>query len=198
MKPWALLKNALSLLTTEQQQNIVLYGKKSSCEEAAFLENWITFVWHVYSSPWSDQPSLHLDNSHLKKCCFRLIKYLTHIKGVLHKFNNRFFKDDHTLSKECYMHTVYHMFKQCLIVLRFKDAHSSNYNIFQEGSCLHQRVLFPKYGSLSWKNITLCIQKNDVQLWKTYLTCLHVPCVLHLRKYIVKRALHVQEGSFLT
>ena len=57
----------------------------------------------------------------------------------------------------------YHMFKQCLIVLRFNDAHSSNYNIFQEGSCLHQRVLFPEYGSLSWKNITLCIQKNDVQ-----------------------------------
>ena len=28
--------------------------------------------------------------------------------------------------------------------------------------------------------------------------CLHVPCVLHLRKYNVKRALHVQEGSFLT
>ena len=112
--------------------------------------------------------------------------------------NNRFFKDDHTLSKECYMHAVYHIFKQCLLVLRFKDAHSSNYNIFQEESCLHQRVLFPKYGSLSWKNITLCIQKNDVQLWKTYFTCLHVPCVLHLRKYIVKRALHVQEGSFLT
>ena len=42
--------------------------KKESCEEAAFLENWIAFVWHVYSSPWSGQPSLHLDNSHLKKC----------------------------------------------------------------------------------------------------------------------------------
>ena len=46
-----------------------VWKKKSSCREAAFLENWITFVWHVYSSPWSDQPSLHLDNSHLKKCC---------------------------------------------------------------------------------------------------------------------------------
>ena len=125
----------------------------------------------MYSSPLSDQPSLQLDNTHVKKCvqynptiinvfiCFRVIKYLTHIKGVLHKFNNRFFKDDHTLSKECYMHAVYHIFKQCLLVLRFKDAHSSNYNIFQEESCLHQRVLFPKYGSLSWKNITLCIQK---------------------------------------
>ena len=33
------------------------------------------------------------------------------------------------------------MFKKCLIVLRFKDGHSSNYSIFQEGSCLHQRVL---------------------------------------------------------
>ena len=61
------VKNALSLLTTEQH-NIVLYGKKSSCEEAAFLENWITFILHVYSSPWPDQASLHLDNSHLKKC----------------------------------------------------------------------------------------------------------------------------------
>ena len=43
-------------------------AKKTSCGEAPFLENWITFVWHVYSSPWSDEPSLHLDNSHLKKC----------------------------------------------------------------------------------------------------------------------------------
>ena len=69
LKLWALSKSALSLLTTEQQ-NIDLYGKKYSCEEAAFLENWITCVWHVYSSPWSDQPSLHLDNSdsHLKTC----------------------------------------------------------------------------------------------------------------------------------
>ena len=50
------------------------------------------------------------------------------------------------------MSTIYHMFKQCLSVLRFKDAHSSNYNVFQEESCAHQRVLFPKYGSLSWKN----------------------------------------------
>ena len=101
-------------------------------------------------------------------------------------------------SATCIQYTVYHMFKQCLIVLRFKDAHSSNYNIFQQESCLHQRVLFPKYGSLSWKNITLCIQKNDVQSWRTYFTCLHVPFVLELRKYIVERALHVQEGSFLT
>ena len=70
------------------------------------------------------------------------------------------------------------MFKQCLIVLIFKDAHSSNCIFFQQGSCLHQRVLlFPKYGSLSW---------------------IHVARVLHLRKYIVKRALHVQEDSFLT
>ena len=63
---WELLKNALVLLTTEQQ-NIVLYGRGSSCGEAALLENW-TCIWHVYSSPWSDQLSLHLDNSHVKKC----------------------------------------------------------------------------------------------------------------------------------
>ena len=96
------------------------------------------------------------------------------------------------------MHTVHHMFKQCLIVLRFKDAHSSNYNIFQEESCLHQRVLFPKYGSLSWTNITWCIQKNDVQLWRTYFMCLHVPCVLHLRKYIVHSKGGVAESWVLS
>ena len=95
------------------------------------------------------------------------------------------------------MHTV-HMFKQCLIVLRFKDAHSSNYNIFQEESCLHQRVLFPKYGLLSWTKITLCIQKNDVQLWRTYFMCLHVPCVLHLRKYIVHSKGGVAESWVLS
>ena len=37
-------------------------------EKAAFLENWNSFVWYVYSCQWSDQPRLHLDNSHLKKC----------------------------------------------------------------------------------------------------------------------------------
>ena len=45
------------------------------------------------------------------------------------------------------------MLKKWLMVLRFKDAHSSNYNIFQDGGCLHQMVLFPKYGPLSWKKI---------------------------------------------
>jgi hypothetical protein len=42
-------------------------AKKSSCEEMTFLKNWIIFVWHVYFSPWSDQPNLYLDNSPLKK-----------------------------------------------------------------------------------------------------------------------------------
>ena len=35
---------------------------------------------------------------------------------MFHKFNKTFFKNDYTLSRGCYMHTVYHMFKQCLIV----------------------------------------------------------------------------------
>ena len=36
---------------------------------------------------------------------------------------------------------VYHMFKQWLIALRFKDAHSSNYNIFKRRAvrCLGRR-----------------------------------------------------------
>ena len=62
---------------------------QSSREEATFLETYI-FVWHVYCCPWSDQPSLHLDNYHLKKSfqyypiiMHLLIKNLAHIKGVL-------------------------------------------------------------------------------------------------------------------
>ena len=183
------------------QNNRILFcmGKKSSCEEAAFLENWTTLVWHVYSSPWSDQPSLHLDNSHLKKCfqyyptiMFSFNQISHSYQGMLHKFNNKFFKDDYTQSKECYMHTVYiyiYMFKQCLIVLGFKDAHSSNYNMFQEESCLHQRVLFSKYGSLSWKNITLwhyAFRKKYVQLWRTYFTGLHIPCSSFKKTYCEK------------
>ena len=27
---------------------------------------------------------------------------------------------------------------------------------------------------------------------------IHIPCIFHLRKHIVKKALHVQKGSFLT
>ena len=57
-----------------------LWQKEYSCEEAAFLENWITFVWHVYSSPWSDQPNLHLDNSHLKK-------YVQYTPTIMFSFN---------------------------------------------------------------------------------------------------------------
>ena len=203
LKLWALLNNVLSLLTSEQH-NIVLYGKNILWRSSIPGKlDFFCLTCVLFPLVRSAQPSFrHLSLKEMfsiqsNNSVFVLIKYLTHIKGVLHKFNNRFFKDDHTLSEECYMHTVYHMFKQCLIVLRFKDAHSSNYNMFQK-NCLQQRVLFQKYGSLSWKNITLCIQKNDVQLWRTYFTCLHVPCVLHLRNCIVKRALHVQEGSCLT
>ena len=55
------------------------------------------------------------------------------------------------------------MFKQCLIVLGFKDAYSSNYNSFQEENCPHQSDLFPKYGLLSWMDIILwCIQKKNL------------------------------------
>ena len=77
---------------------------------------------------------------------------------MLHKFNNRFFKDDYTLSKECYMHTVYPMFKQCLIVLGFKDAHSSLQYSSRGELPTPKGVIFKfsKYVSLSWKNITLC------------------------------------------
>ena len=31
---------------------------------------------------------------------------------------------------------------------------------FEDKNCPHQRELFPKYGSLSWKNILLYIQKT--------------------------------------
>ena len=36
------------------------------------------------------------------------------------------------------------MFKQCLIVLRFKDGHSSNYNIFSRGELPAKKGVIPK------------------------------------------------------
>ena len=45
---------------------------------------------------------------------------------MLHKFNNRFFKDDYTLAKECYMHTVYHMF-DCLRI--YIKVHSTFFKL---------------------------------------------------------------------
>ena len=129
----------------------------------------------MYSSPWSDQPSLHLDNSHLKKCVQYYPTIMYSFNQLSHSYQGDVAQNKTTDSSRttilfqksatCIQYTsVYHMFKQYLIVLGFKDAYSSNYNIFQEESCLHQRVLFSKYCSLSWKNITLCIQRNDVQL----------------------------------
>ena len=46
--------------------------------------------------------------------------------------------------------------------------------------------LFSEYGLLSWEKTHYAFRKNDVQLWRTYFTCLHIPCVLHFRKHIVK------------
>ena len=41
-------------------------------------------------------------------------------------------------------------------------------------------MLFSNYVSLSWKNITWCIHRNDMQFWRTYFTCLHIPRVFYL------------------
>ena len=41
------------------------------------------------------------------------------------------------------MHTIYHMFKQCLIVLRFKDAHSSE-KYFSRGELPTAKGVVPK------------------------------------------------------
>ena len=154
------------------QNNSILscMAKRTSCEEAAFLENWTTFVWHVYSSSWSDQPSFRqlslkdmfsiLSNNN----CVPLIKYLTHINGMFHKFNKTFFKNDYTLSRGCYMHTVYHMFKQCLIV--FENM------VRRLGRISH--YAFRKM---------LCNCEGHILCAYIYT----VPCVLHVRKHIVKR-----------
>ena len=72
------------------------------------------------------------------------------------------------------------MFKQCFIALGFKDAHSSNYGTFQEESCLHQRMLFWKYvRCLGRISRHVFREMMYIQFWKTYFTCLHIPCVIH-------------------
>ena len=118
--------------------------------------------------PWSDQPSLHLDNSRLKKCFQynRTIMYsfnrisLTYIKGMLHK-------DDHTLSKECYMHRICSTMHILQITIFFK-----------RGNCPHHRELLPKYGSLSLEEYhilmhseKICVIVKDIFYVLTYTMC---------------------------
>ena len=73
--------------------------------------------------------------------------------------------------------------------------HILQITIFFKRGAAYTKGVTPKYGSLSWKYIPLCIQKIDVQLWRTYLTCLHVPCVLHLRKIYCEKGIACARGS---
>ena len=170
LKLWALSKNPLSLFTTEQQ-NIVLYGKKVFLWKSSILGKLGCFcltcvLFPLVRSAEHSFRSIQSNNNVYIICLFHQISHS--YQGDVAQIQQQILQG-RLYSFKSYMHTVYHMFKQCLIVVGFKDAHSSNYNIFPEESCLHQRVLFSKYGSLFWKNITVCIQKKCVQLWRSFL-----------------------------
>ena len=159
----------------------------------------------LFSSPWLDQPSLHLDNSHLKKWFQYYPTIIYSFNQISHSYqgvvaNNNTTDSSRTtllFSKECYMHTVYHMFNQCLIVLGFKDAH-----FFQITICFKRRAAYIK-GCYS-QNMARCLGRISHYAFREFMCncdglvfrCLHIPCVLHLRKDIVKRALHVQHVFF--
>ena len=91
------------------------------------------------------------------------------------------------------------MFKQCFIILGFKDAHFSNCSTFQEETCLPQRVLFSQYGSLSWKIPRYYSEKWCAILKNIFYMIASTMCTwvkTHTITNIVTRALHAQEGSF--
>ena len=92
---------------------------------------------------------------------------------------------------------AYSMSKQFLIVLGFKDAHSSNYTVLQEESCLHQRVLFSNMarclGRISHYAFGAMMCNCEGRILLAY-----IYHVFFIQEKRVKRALHVQEGSFLT
>ena len=181
-------------------------AKRTSCEEAAFLENWTTFVWHVYSSSSSEQPSFRqpslkemfsiLSNNN----CVRLIKYLTHIKGMFHKFNKTFLK------KRLYsFKRVLHAYSIPYVKTMFDGLWVLRCTFFKLQYFSRGELPTPKGVILKIWFVVLdeyhimhsekcCAILKDIFCVLTYT----VPCVLHVRKHIVKRALHVQEASFLT
>ena len=82
------------------------------------------------------------------------------------------------------MHTVYDMFKQYLIVLGFTvKMHILQITIFFKRRAAYTKGCYSQNMVRYLGKNTLCIQKNDVPLSRTYFTCLHIPCVLHLRKH---------------
>ena len=112
---------------------------------------------------------------------------------MLHKLNNKFFKDDQALSKGCYMiymHIINHMFKQCLLVLGLKKCIFFNLQYFSRGELPTPKGLFPKYGSLSWKNIRLCIQKNMMCNCGGHilLACIY-PVLVIKKQHILKKSI---------
>jgi len=80
------------------------------------------------------------------------------------------------------MHTVYHMFNQCLIVLGFKDAHFFKLQYVSRGELPTSKgvilriwfVVLEEYHIMHSEN--LCAIVTDIF---SNFTCLHVPCVLH-------------------
>ena len=105
----------------------------------------------IYSSPWSDQPSLYLDNSHLKKCVqysLTIIIFVwSNISLISRGCCTNWTRDSSRTtilfqkSATCVQNTIC---SSNVWLYGFKDAHSLNYNVFQEESCLYQRAIFPK------------------------------------------------------
>ena len=106
---------------------------------------------------------------------------------------------DHAACMQYALYIYIRMFKQCFIVLGFKDAHFSNYSTFQQETCLPQRVLFSQYGLLSWKISRYYSEKWCAILKNTFYMFASTMCSPVKNTYIthiVTRALHAQEGLF--
>ena len=139
----------------------------------------------------------------------RLIKYLTHVKGMLHKIKQQIVRGRLCPVKRVlnayntdilYIYTMFcFMFKQCFIGLGLKGAHSSNYSTFQ-GRAPYIKACYSQ-------NMFRCLGRILHDVFRETM-CNFEGHILHDYKYhaffisaiplIVKRALHAQEDSFLT
>ena len=157
---------------------------QSSYEETAFLEKWMTFAWHMYYSLWPAQPSFTLVEetaltqrnvfSAVQWQCIRLIEYLTHCQGDVAQDKTTDssrtsipFQKSACIQIQCFCYT----FKQCFIVLGLKDAQSSIYDTFQ-GRAAYIKGCDSQNMVRCLRRIW-CIQRNNVQIWRTSSTCLH-------------------------
>jgi hypothetical protein len=174
---------------------------QSSCEKTTFLENRITSVWHVYSSRWSDQPSLHLDNSHLKTCFqyYPTKMYsFTHIKGMLHKIKQQILQwRVHSFKKVLHAYSIPYV-QTMFDCFRIYRCTFLNLQYFSRGELPTSKGVILKIWFVFLEEHYVIHSEKWCAIMKDHFSFYMLTYIMCSLLTNVKRTLHVQQGSFFT